>query len=102
MAAAFDRGSTTTLVVVPCASAKVWDHDPDHGPAPACEAYTSGFFAGNRRYAEAFGDRWVILSAKYGFIPPDFPIPGPYNVTFKRRSSNPIGLGALRRQVREQ
>jgi hypothetical protein len=91
-----------TLVVVPCGSAKVWVRNPGHGLAPACEAYTSGFFAGNRRYAETFGDRWVILSAKYGFIAPDFTIPGSYNVTFKRASTNPIGVEALQRQMREQ
>ena len=39
------------------------------------------FFTTNRAYAEKFGSRWVILSAKYGFIRPDFQIPGPYNVS---------------------
>jgi hypothetical protein len=27
--------------------------------------------------AQAFGERWVVLSAKYGFIDPDFEIPAP-------------------------
>ncbi len=54
----------------------------------------------NRRYAECFGDIWVILSAKYGFIAPDFVIPEPYNVTFKKRSTNPVSASALRDQVR--
>ena len=45
-------------------------------------------------------DRWVILSAKYGFIDPDFLIPGPYNVTFKRRATGPIDAETLRTQVR--
>jgi len=38
----------------------------------------------NREYAEHFGDRWVILSAKYGFLNPEDTIEGTYNVTFKR------------------
>jgi hypothetical protein len=55
----------------------------------------------NRAYAERFGDAWVILSAKYGFIPPDFVLPGPYEVTFKRRSTQPISFADLQRQVEE-
>jgi hypothetical protein len=56
-------------------------------------------FRRNRRYAERF-DAWVILSAKCGFVAPDFPIPGPYEVTFKRRTTMPIEVPALRDQVR--
>jgi hypothetical protein len=55
----------------------------------------------NREYAERFGDRWVVLSAKYGFIDPDFVVPGPYNVTFKLRSTSPVTVGVLRGQVAE-
>ena len=56
----------------------------------------------NKLYAIQFGDSWVVLSAKYGFIQPDFMIPGPYNVTFKRKASNPISVAELRDQVRDQ
>nr|WP_235935041.1 DUF6884 domain-containing protein [Candidatus Laterigemmans baculatus] len=59
----------------------------------------------NREYAESFadpGDQWVILSAKYGFLPPDFLIPGPYEVTFAQRSSGPVGMETLRQQVQQQ
>jgi hypothetical protein len=55
----------------------------------------------NKEYAEKFGDSWVILSAKYGFIRPDFIIPESYNVTFKQKFTNPIAVGKLRRQVVE-
>ena len=48
------------------------------------------FFTTNRAYAEKFGSRWVILSAKYGFIRPDFQIPGPYNVSFKDPATKPV------------
>jgi hypothetical protein len=44
-------------------------------------------FTVNRQYAEASGGDWVILSAKYGFLRPTDVIPGPYEVTFKRRRS---------------
>ena len=56
----------------------------------------------NEKFAEKFSDRWVILSPKYGFINPDFLIQEDYNVAFKKRSTNPIGLDALRRQVTEK
>jgi hypothetical protein len=89
------------LVVVPCGSAKVWDKRPNAGPTAAADAYTGGPFTLNRKYAERFGDEWVILSAKYGFLRPADPVPGPYNVTFKRRSSRPVESATLRRQVGE-
>jgi len=90
---------TRRLVVVPCGARKIWDVDPQRGPTVARDAYVGSPFKVNRAYAERFGDRWVILSAKYGFIKPDFMIPGPYNVTFKRKSSNPVTVEYLRSQI---
>ena len=58
-------------------------------------------FKMNRTYAEAFAARWVILSAKYGFISPDALIPGPYNVTFKKCTTNPVGVARLIEQIKE-
>ena len=46
-----------------------------------------------------FGDRWLVLSAKYGFIEPDSVIPGPYDVSFKKKQSDPIGVESLHVQV---
>jgi hypothetical protein len=89
----------STLCLIPCGQRKIWDRYPRHGPAAARDAYTSTPFALNRAYAERFADAWLILSARYGFIPPDFPIPGPYNVTFKRPQTQPIDLDILREQV---
>jgi hypothetical protein len=91
-----------TLVIVPCGKSKIWDRDPDAGPTAARAAYTGSPFKVNREYAERFGDAWVILSAKYGFLAPDDAIPGPYEVTFKRRSTGPVRVDALREQVRAQ
>ncbi|HET7771868.1 MAG TPA: hypothetical protein VFN74_24045 [Chloroflexota bacterium] len=67
----------------------------------ARDAYVGGPFRLNRAYAERFGDAWLILSAKYGLVPPEFPIPGPYDVTFKRRGSNPVSVEDVRRQAAE-
>jgi hypothetical protein len=90
------------LVIVPCGQGKVWDNDPERGPTPAREAYTGAPFKVNRAYAERHGDRWVILSAKYGLIRPEFVLPGPYDVTFKKRATGPVEVTALIDQIRER
>jgi hypothetical protein len=98
------KGATvsTTLVIVPCGQRKVWDRYPDRGPTAACNAYTGAPFKLNRAYGEQFGDRWVILSAKYGFVAPTFLIPGGYNVTFKQKVTNPVSFDVLTEQIAEQ
>jgi len=87
------------LIVVPCGKSKIWDREPAHGPATARDAYTGTLFRLNRAYAEKYGDRWLVLSAKYGFIEPDSVIPGPYDVSFKKKQSDPIGVESLHVQV---
>src|SRR5262245_39923686 len=73
------RSSTSNgvLVVVPCGQKKVWDRSPSTGPTAARDVYTGPPFGINRTFAESFGQAWMILSAKYGFIDPAFMIPGP-------------------------
>jgi hypothetical protein len=65
---------------VPCGQRKVWDRDPQCGPTAARIAYTGSPFIVNRAYAERFADAWLILSAKYGFIAPEFMLAGLYHV----------------------
>lgn len=88
-----------TLVIIPCGKSKIWDRHPKKGPVLARFAYCSTLFKVNRAYAEKVGTDWIILSAKYGFIPPDFEVPGPYEVSFKLPDTNPISLSHLRKQV---
>lgn len=92
---------TSTLVIIPCGRAKIWDKSPNAGPISAAHAYIGAPFTVNRRYAEASGSEWVILSAKYGFLHPTDLVPGPYEVTFKRLASNPVGVPVLQDQVRQ-
>lgn len=87
------------LVVIPCGKRKVWQDDPNAGPTPASLAYVGGFFLMNKRYAEVAGDAWLILSAKYGLIQPDFVIPEDYNVSFNRRASRPVCVETVRAQA---
>jgi len=92
--------SVSVLIIVSCGRRKIWSKFPDAGPTKAKDVYISGYFRWNRRYAERFGDGWVILSAKYGFIDPDFVIPEDYNVTFYDPSTGPVSISELRRQVK--
>lgn len=92
----------SVLVIVPCGRSKVWERDPLRGPTRAREVYTGAPFVLNRDYAERFGDAWVILSAKYGFIAPDFVIPEAYEVSFKYPATNPIALERLHEQRQSQ
>jgi len=78
----------------------IWNRDPTYGSAKARDAYTGTLFRLNRAYAETYGDRWLVLSAKYGFIEPGFVIPGPY-VSFKKQASDPIETRSLHVQVEQ-
>jgi len=93
------KNKCKTLVVVPCGKRKIWKKNPDAGPTEAKDAYTGTSFKVNREYAERFADKGVILSAKYGFIEPDFVIPEDYNMTFSDKSSDPISMDSLRDQA---
>ena len=90
---------TGLLVVIPCGQGKIWDRYPAAGPTPAKDAYTGAPFRVNRDYAERFAARWLILSAKYGFIDPEFVIPEPYNLTFKKKDPGLVSVATLRHQV---
>lgn len=91
-----------TLVVVPCGKSKIWKKNPRAGPKNAENVYTGSPFKVNREYAETFSDKWVILSAKYGFIDNDFIIAGDYNVTFNDPKTNPISASTLKRQAQNR
>jgi len=56
----------------------------------------------SKRYAERFADRWVVLSAKYGFVDPGFLIPKNYDVSFTLKSSGSISIEELETQVEER
>jgi hypothetical protein len=85
------------LVIVSCGEQKIWKRFPDAGPTFARDAYASSPFTKSRRYAEHFGEHWLILSAKYGFIEPEFIIPADYNRSFY--DADAISATTLREQV---
>ncbi|HWB09920.1 MAG TPA: hypothetical protein VG826_11875 [Pirellulales bacterium] len=55
-------------------------------PCPACDLYVSDLFRKSRRYAEASGCPWFILSAEYGLIPPNRLV-APYERTLNRMAA---------------
>ena len=85
------------LVVVSCGRHKIWDRYPNAGLTLARNAYTSPVFKASRRYAEHFAKRWMIISAKYGFIDPDFIIPQTYDRSFYDRDA--ISIAELKTQL---
>jgi hypothetical protein len=89
------------LVVVPCGQAKVWKKYPRKGSTKAKDAYIGAPFKVNRKFAEKFADRWIILSAKYGLIDPDFIIREDYDVTFTKPSTNPITVDDVKKQLKD-
>ena len=90
---------TRALVIVPCGSLKIWGKQPSAGATRAADAYIGSLFNKNKTYAERFATDWLILSAKYGLISPDFLIPGSYNVTFKKKATCPIPISEVVRQA---
>ena len=86
------------LVIIPCGKKKIWDDGISKGPVRAADAYTGTMFKLGVQYADAIEADWVILSAKYGYILPDDEIES-YDVTFKKKSSNPISHKELYDQV---
>lgn len=92
-----------TLCIVPCGVSKVWDKNPNAGPTAARNVYIGPFATVCRKYAEKFFPKsWCILSAKYGFLFPDDIVPGPYNVTFNKKKSEPITLNQLSSQLKRK
>jgi len=68
------------ITIISCGKRKIWDKSPNIGQTLAKDAYISNYFKLCKKYAEKFSDKWFILSAKYGFIVPDFVISSNYNV----------------------
>jgi len=92
-----------TYCIVPCGNKKIWNKNPKVGPTKAREVYIGPFAKKCREYAEKYyPSSWCILSAKYGFLMPDDMIPGPYNVSFNDRKTNPINLKDLAKQSKKK
>lgn len=97
--------SIRILGILGCTKTKIWDEDPDYyGPARAREGYRGKKFRGDLEIVDSHSTRWIILSAKYGFIDPNFLIPSRYNATFNPNSDStepPVPLETLISQVKE-
>jgi N-glycosylase/DNA lyase len=90
------------LHIIECSKRKVWDMAvPTPRFVPARQAYLGDAIRSWLADPRASTERWLILSARYGFIDPDQPVEN-YDVTFKLPSTGPIPDDALAAQVRYQ
>jgi hypothetical protein len=89
------------LIIVPCGKKKIWDKFPKKGHVYAKDAYISPYFKLCRKYAEKFADKWVIISAKYGFIEPDFTIPRNYDISFNNSKNKVVSVKKLKEQAKK-
>lgn len=87
------------LCVIPCGTKKIWSREPDIGAVKAKDAYIGTFHKLCRDYANHFIGDWVILSAKYGFLWPDDYVPGDYDVTFNKSSTEIMSDEDLKEQA---
>lgn len=90
-----------TLCIISCGEKKIWDDNKDQGPTPARDTYSGPYVRGNQQYAEMFyPGKWVILSAKHGFLLPDDIIPENY----EQRMGTPgsVQLAYLQEQIRRK
>lgn len=93
------------LCIIPCGAKKLWDRHPDtEGAVEAERAYLGTFHQLCQSYAKTFfGDDWVILSAKHGFLRPSDLVPENYDVRFStQRPLRNIDLNGFQRQVWEK
>jgi len=100
--ASFAVQSEEILFVVSCTKMKIWNEDvcaPEY--VEAFKAYRGGDFREWLKEPVAKKSRWLVLSAKYGFIEPNHPI-ADYDVTFSLPETGPISDETLINQVRYQ
>ena len=92
----------SVLHIIECSKRKVWDLAASTPRfVPARQAYLGDAIRSWLADPRASTERWLILSARYGFIDPDQPVEK-YDVTFKLPSTGPIPDDALAAQVRYQ
>lgn len=94
-----DESHRAELHVVECSKSKIWDQNTDAPRfVPARDAYQGEAIRNWRADTRSSTDRWLVLSARYGFIDADQPIEN-YDVTFSNTGTGPITKDALRAQV---
>ena len=98
-APAAETEDSSVLHVVECSWKKIWAEDPAAPTfVPAKSAYRGNEIRAWLDDPRAQEDRWLILSARYGFIEPDHPVAN-YDVTFSDWRTGPVSNETLRAQV---
>ncbi|WP_459502950.1 DUF6884 domain-containing protein [Bacillus sp. C1] len=87
------------LCIIPCGKKKIWDKYPDKGPTEAKDVYMSPFGKACQAYASEFFEKWVILSAKHGFLLPTDIVKENYDLAFDSKSDEIICIEQLKKQM---
>ncbi|MGE0816172.1 MAG: N-glycosylase/DNA lyase [Vicinamibacterales bacterium] len=96
------RGLPDELHIIECSRSKIWSESNDAPRfVPAREAYLGDAMKAWLRDPRSATHRWLVLSARYGFIDPDQPVEH-YNVTFGDVRTGPVSMETLTAQVRQQ
>jgi len=92
----------SVLDVVTCTKEKIWDREPEAPRfVPAKDAYRGEEMLSWLASGMVNRVRWLILSARYGFIEPEQPISN-YDVTFSDADTGPVTTSTLVAQVAHQ
>lgn len=90
------------LCIIPCGKKKSGMSSLMPSTVRAEDAYLSPFHQACERYAKAFFDEWVILSAKHGFLRPNDLVSRNYDVTFGTGHPEIMTADELSRQFHEK
>jgi hypothetical protein len=90
------------LCITPCGAKKIWDKRPNAGATRAQEVYIGAFANACQAYADAFFERWIVLSAKHGVLFPDDLLTENYDVAFDSDPALVISVERLRAQWTER
>lgn len=91
-----EAGPESRLCIIPCGSRKIWDKgNVPEGAYRADQVYIGALHRKCQAYAKLFFPRWVILSAKHGFLDPQDLISGNYNLAFGTKDPDIISIEAL-------
>ncbi|HDR8065647.1 hypothetical protein P4388_26900 [Bacillus thuringiensis] len=87
------------LCIIPCGKKKIWDKHSNYGPMEAKDVYISPFGKACQAYASMFFEKWVILSAKHGFLRPNDIVLENYDLAFDSKSDEVISIEQLQKQM---
>jgi hypothetical protein len=87
------------ICIIPCGAKKIWNTKPEIGSTVAEKVYIGAFHNACQKYTRKYFDKWVILSAKHGFLMPKDIVPCNYDVSFNHKGKEVIDIEELKKQM---